>query len=172
VRCGPGCASVSRMEAQIREYRPDDEEPVVALSLRAWAPVFASLEHVLGSQLSRRLHGDWRQYQDKAVRDVLADPAMPVWVAQAAAGVIGMVAATLHRERLIGEIVMLALDPDRQHEGTGTALTGFATGWLRDAGMRVAMVETGSDPGHAPARRVYEKADYTRLTVARYFRPL
>jgi GNAT superfamily N-acetyltransferase len=172
VRCGPGCASVSRMEAQIREYRPDDEEPVVALSLRAWAPVFASLEHVLGSQLSRRLHGDWRQYQDKAVRDVLADPAMPVWVAQAAAGVIGMVAATLHRERLIGEIVMLAVDPDRQHEGTGTALTGFATGWLRDAGMRVAMVETGSDPGHAPARRVYEKADYTRLTVARYFRPL
>jgi GNAT superfamily N-acetyltransferase len=172
VRCGPGCASVSRMEVQIREYRPDDEEPVVALSLRAWAPVFASLEHVLGSELSRRLHGDWRQYQDKAVRDVLADPAMPVWVAQAAAGVIGMVAATLHRERLIGEIVMLAVDPDRQHEGTGTALTGFATGWLRDAGMRVAMVETGSDPGHAPARRVYEKADYTRLTVARYFRPL
>jgi GNAT superfamily N-acetyltransferase len=172
VRCGPGCASVSRMEVQIREYRPDDEEPVVALSLRAWAPVFASLEHVLGSELSRRLHGDWRQYQDKAVRDVLADPAMPVWVAQAAAGVIGMVAATLHRERLIGEIVMLAVDPEGQHEGTGTALTGFATGWLRDAGMRVAMVETGSDPGHAPARRVYEKADYTRLTVARYFRPL
>jgi GNAT superfamily N-acetyltransferase len=160
------------METQIREYRPEDEEPVVGLSLRAWAPVFASLEHVLGSELSHRLHGDWRRYQEQAVRDVLADPAMQVWIAQAAPGATGMVAATLHRERLIGEIVMLAVDPDRQHRGTGTALTEFATGWLRGAGMRVAMVETGGDPGHAPARRVYEKADYTRLPVARYFRPL
>jgi GNAT superfamily N-acetyltransferase len=67
---------------------------------------------------------------------------------------------------------MLAVDPDRQHRGTGTALAEFATGWLRGAGLRVAMVETGGDPGHAPARRVYEKADYTRLPVARYFRPL
>lgn len=160
------------MEAQIREYRPADEEPVVGLSLRAWTPVFASLQRVLGSELSRRLHGDWRQYQEQAVRGVLADPGMHVWVAQAAAEVAGMVAATLHRERLIGEIVMLAVDPGRQHRGTGTALTEFATDWLRGAGMRVAMVETGGDPGHAPARRVYEKAEYTWLPVARYFRPL
>jgi RimJ/RimL family protein N-acetyltransferase len=38
--------------------------------------------------------------------------------------------------------------------------------------MRVAMVETGLDPGHAPARRVYQKAGYTLLPVARYFKPL
>jgi GNAT superfamily N-acetyltransferase len=160
------------MEAQIREYRPDDEEPVVGLSLRAWAPVFASLEHVLGHELARRLHGDWRQYQEQAIWDLLADPAMQVWVAQAAWGVAGMVAATLHRERLIGETVMLAVDPDCQHGGTGAALTELATDWLRGAGMRVAMVETGGDAGHAPARRVYEKAGYTLLPVARYFRPL
>jgi hypothetical protein len=38
--------------------------------------------------------------------------------------------------------------------------------------MRVAMVETGGDTGHAPARRVYEKADYTLSPVARYFKAL
>jgi GNAT superfamily N-acetyltransferase len=64
---------------------------------------------------------------------------------------------------------MLAVDPDDQDQGLGTVLTEFATTWLRDAGMRVAMVETGGDPGHAPARRVYEKAGYTLLPVARYF---
>jgi len=67
---------------------------------------------------------------------------------------------------------MLAVDPDAQDRGTGTALTEFATGWLRDAGMRIAMVETGGDDGHAPARRVYEKADYVLLPVARYFKAL
>jgi hypothetical protein len=38
--------------------------------------------------------------------------------------------------------------------------------------MTVAMVETGGDSGHAPARRDYEKAGYTLLPVARYFKAL
>ena len=67
---------------------------------------------------------------------------------------------------------MLAVDPGAQDRGVGTALTEFATDWLRSSGMRVAMVGTGGDPGHAPARRVYEKAGYTLLPLARYFRAL
>ena len=160
------------MHARIREYRPLDEEAVVELSLRAWAPVFASVEQALDREIFVRLHGDWRQYQAKAVRETLADRAMRVWVAEAERGVVAFVAATLHEERLIGEIWMLAVDPDDQDRGVGTALTEFATDWLRDSGMQVAMVETGGDPGHAPARRTYEKADYTLLPVARYFKAL
>jgi GNAT superfamily N-acetyltransferase len=160
------------MSAPIREYRPQDTEQVVELSLRAWAPVFASLERVLGREIFTRLHGDWQQYQERAVRGVLADQAMRVWVAETARGVIAFVAATLDRERLLGEISMLAVDPDEQDRGTGTALTELATDWLRASGMRVAMVGTGGDPGHAPARRVYEKADYTPLPVAQYFKAL
>ena len=34
------------------------------------------------------------------------------------------------------------------------------------------MVETGGDPGHAPAWRVYNKADFTALPVVRYFKAL
>jgi hypothetical protein len=34
------------------------------------------------------------------------------------------------------------------------------------------MVETGGDPGHAPARHVYERANYTLFPVARYFKAL
>jgi len=53
-----------------------------------------------------------------------------------------------------------------------TTILGFALDRLKDAGMTVAMVETGGDPGHAPARRVYEKAGYTLLPTARYFKNL
>jgi hypothetical protein len=35
--------------------------------------------------------------------------------------------------------------------------------------MKVAMVETGGDPGHAAARRTYEKAGCVLSPVARYF---
>ncbi len=67
---------------------------------------------------------------------------------------------------------MLAVDPRNQGEGVGTALTCFATDWLRGRGMRVAMIDAGGDEGHAPARRVYERVDYTLLPVARYFKAL
>jgi GNAT superfamily N-acetyltransferase len=160
------------VDAHIRDYRAEDEQAVVELSLRAWAPVFESLEQILGPELSARMHGDWRQYQARAVRDTLANPASTVWVAEAGEHAVGFVAATLDRETSMGEIWMLAVDPDHQERGIGTALTDHATDWLRESGMTVAMVETGGDPGHAPARRTYEKASYTLLPVARYFKAL
>ncbi len=160
------------MDAEIRDYGADDEEAVVWLSLRAWAPVFSSTRRVVGDEIFVRLHGDWRCYQEKSVVSALSDEAMRVWVADVGAAPVGFVAATLHPERLLGEIWMLAVDPDHQSRGIGTALTETATEWLRDSGMRVAMVETGGDAGHAPARHVYEKANYTLSPAARYFKAL
>jgi GNAT superfamily N-acetyltransferase len=162
----------ARADFVIRRETPADREAIVELSLRAWAPVFASIEEVIGPDLSARMHGDWREHQAQAVRAALANSSVTAWVAEAGGVVIGFVAATLDREPGMGEIWMLAVDPDHQLRGTGTALTEHATEWLRDSGMRVAMVETGGDAGHAPARRVYEKASYTLLPVARYFKAL
>lgn len=156
----------------IREYRSGDEQMVVTLALRAWAPVFASLEHVLGHEIFHRLHGDWRRYQASAVRETLANENMRVWVAETERNLVAFVAATLHSDRHIGEISMLAVEPEHQRHGVGSAVTEFATDWLRRAGMRVAMVETGGDAGHAAARRVYENAGYTPLPVIRYFKAL
>jgi ribosomal protein S18 acetylase RimI-like enzyme len=86
---------------------------------------------------------------------------------------VGFVALELHHpERNMGEITMLAVDPEYQGGGIGTVLTEFALDRLRDAGMTVAMVETGGDPGHAAARRTYEKAGYVQLPIARYFKNL
>jgi ribosomal protein S18 acetylase RimI-like enzyme len=44
---------------------------------------------------------------------------MHVWVAETEARVVGFVAATLHAERLIGEIVMVATDPAHQGRAQG-----------------------------------------------------
>jgi ribosomal protein S18 acetylase RimI-like enzyme len=160
------------VSARIRRYVYADERRVVELSLRAWAPIFESLERELGHELFVRLHGDWREYQDAAVREVLGDSANQIWVAEGDQDIVGFAAATLHQDRQLGEIVMVAVDVVHQGRGVGSALTSAATAWLRDSGMRVAMVETGGDPGHASARRLYEQAHYTRLSIARYFKVL
>jgi ribosomal protein S18 acetylase RimI-like enzyme len=161
------------MRPRIRPFDDRDTEAVVALSLRAWAPAFASLERTLGPEIFRRQHPDWREDQRRAVEEVCAAKKGRVWVAEVGASVVGFVAIELHHpERGMGETSMLAVDPDYQGGGIGTALTKFALDRLKDAGMKVAMVETGGDPGHAAARRTYEKAGYTLLPIARYFKNL
>jgi GNAT superfamily N-acetyltransferase len=162
------------MRPQIRPFEERDAGAMVDLSLRAWAPVFASLERVLGSEIFRRQHPDWREEQRRTVKDICATKKGQVWVAEVGTGdVAGFVAIELHHpERDMGEISILAVDPDHQGGGIGTALTEFALDRLKDAGMQMAMVETGGDPGHAPARRTYETAGFTLLPIARYFKNL
>ena len=161
------------MRSRIRPFEDRDAEAVIDFSLRAWAPVFASLEQVMGSEIFRRQHPDWRKDQRRAVEEVLSTNKERVWIAEVDTGVVGFVAVELnHPEKGMGETVMLAVDPDHHGGGIGTALTEFALDKLRDAGMTVAMVETGGDPGHAAARHTYEKAGYTLLPIARYFKNL
>ena len=134
------------MQPRIRPFEARDADAVVDFSLRPWAPVFASLKQVLGSEIFGRLHPDWRE--GFVATDVF-DP-----------------------KRSMGETSILAVDPDYQGGGIGTALTEFALDRLKDAGMKVAMVETGGDPGHAAARRTYEKTGCVLLPIARYFKNL
>jgi ribosomal protein S18 acetylase RimI-like enzyme len=157
------------MTVHIRPYEPRDRNPVLALSIRAWEPVFDSLKAVLGPTLFGLLHPDWRRDQTEAVDATLHNEAMRVWVAESDDGVVGFTAVVLHEPRKIGEIYMIAVDPEAQHAGTGSLLTRFALERFAEAGMEVAMVDTGGDPGHAPARRAYERAGFTPLPVVRYF---
>ncbi len=157
----------------IRPLTVDDHEPVVGLSLRAWAPVFASIEQVLrGSGVFEAQHPDWRATQRAAVQQACDDEQVPAWVADADGAVAGFVAVRPHTGDLLGEIHMVAVDPPFQHRGIASALTGHALRWFAEQGMTTAMVETGGDPGHAPARATYERAGFTALPSVRYFRTL
>jgi ribosomal protein S18 acetylase RimI-like enzyme len=161
------------VEPVIRSYRAADAPQVVDLSLRAWAPVHDSMRGVMGSEIFERLYGDdWRAHQRKEVDDVLADPEMEIWVADVDGTVVGFVAAVLKLDEHLGEIFMLAVDPGSQNRGLGTRLTDLATDWVREAGVPVALVSTGGDAGHAPARRTYEKAGYTQFPSVSYFKAL
>jgi ribosomal protein S18 acetylase RimI-like enzyme len=109
--------------------------------------------------------------QRRAVEDVCAAKNSRVWVAEVDGAAVGFVAVEPHNpERSMGQISMLAANPNHKGSGIGTALTKFALDRLKEAGMKVAMVDTGGDPGHAAARRTYEKAGYVLLPIARYFK--
>ncbi len=161
------------MAMQIQPYDAKHLDAVIRLSLRAWAPVFDSIQSIMNPDVYREFYpDDWRVNQQKAVEDVCADEDTHVWVAIEDASTVGFVAVRLHPDSKMGEIYMIAVDPDFQRRGIGTALINFAFDWMKSAGMSVAMVETGGDPGHSPARRTYEKAGFDLLPIARYFKKL
>ncbi len=158
---------------QIEPYDPRYLDAVVRLSLRAWEPVFDSIQKVLDADVYRSFYSDsWRASQQKAVEDVCAAEDTTVWVAIEAEVVVGFVAVKLHSDDSMGEIYMVAVDPDFQGCGIGSALMEFVLEWMKEAGLSIAMVETGGDPGHAPARHTYEKVGFRLFPVARYFKKL
>jgi GNAT superfamily N-acetyltransferase len=158
---------------RVEPYDPVHLDAIVRLSLRAWSPVFDSIRNAMDADLYRAFYPeDWRASQQKAVEDVCAAENMNVWVALDNKSVVGFVVAKRDSESGMGEIYMIAVDPDHQGHGIGSMLIEFALAWMKDAGMSLAMVETGSDPGHAPARHTYEKLGFRLGPVARYFKKL
>jgi GNAT superfamily N-acetyltransferase len=157
----------------IREFREDDLEAIVEFSLRAWQRVFASVQNVLGDDIFFRLHPDWKANQADAVRSTCTNDERDVFVALASGRPVGFVAVALNafHERM-GVIDIVGVDPDYQRRGISSRLTEVAVEHMRSRGMDIAVVETGGDPGHAPARAAYEAAGFTLLPIARYFRLL
>jgi GNAT superfamily N-acetyltransferase len=164
---------VTAGEIEVRSFEADDLEAIVEFSLRAWEPVFASLRDTLGDDIFLRLHPDWRTGQAEAVRATCTNDERDVFVALEQDRPVGFVAVALNAfHEGMGWIEIVGVDPEQQRHGIGSRLTEFAIDHLKSRGMDIAVVETGGDPGHAPARATYEAAGFTVLPVARFFRLL
>jgi ribosomal protein S18 acetylase RimI-like enzyme len=158
---------------EIRAFEEEDLEAVVEFSVRAWEPVFASVRSVLGDEVFLRLHPKWQESQAEAVRSSCTNPERDVFVAVVDDRPVAFVAVALNAlHEGIGVIEIIGVDPDYQRRGISSRLTEHATEHMQRCGMDIVVVETGGDPGHAPARAAYEAAGFTRLPIARYFRML
>jgi ribosomal protein S18 acetylase RimI-like enzyme len=160
-------------ETIIREFRKDDLGAIIELSLRGWEPVFASVRQVLGDTIFLRLHPDWKEDQADEVRSACSNEQRDVFVAETDGRPVGFVVVSLNAfHEGMGAIDIIGVDPEYQRHGISSRLTEFAIGHMRERGMDIAVVETGGDPGHQPARAAYEAAGFTLLPIARYFRLL
>lgn len=120
----------------IEPYEDSKLDAIVQLSLRAWQPVFESLQAAMGPDVFRAFYrDDWRVAQRSAVESACADEDVDVWVASEESRTAGFVALRLHPEDQMGEIYMIAVDPDFQRRGIATMLTSHAVERFKNAGM-------------------------------------
>jgi len=161
------------MAFDIELFSDEDTDDLIALSMRAWGPVFPKMEKAVPPYVYQNFYPQgWEARQTADIKAMLSDGEAQVWVAKEEGALLGYVGLRKHPEDKMGEIYILAVDPDHQRRGLGSALMDHGCEQLRQAGLNMVMVETGGDPGHAPSRATYESFGFERWPVARYFKEL
>ena len=121
---------------------------------------------IWGRPLFERFYPDWRTQQATDVGKAV--DANPTWVVTVDNDVAGFVNVTFNTETMVGEIYMIAVDPPKQRRGLATLLTQHALSEMRARKMTLAIVSTGGDPGHAPARATYERSGFVAFPQVLY----
>lgn len=162
------------MKKEVRLSTKDDVDAIVELGLLAWEPVFESFKNIMGPTVFPIIYPNWKKSQREEMERVCKETdKYDTYVAEINGKVAGFTTLELNQETKKGEIYFLAVHPDAQNKGIGTVLNNFAIQKLKEAGMKIAVVGTGGDPSHAPARRSYEKAGFKRvLPVVNYYMDL
>ena len=158
----------------IRELDRGDVEAVVAISLVAWAPLYEWRRRMMGDDLFKALHPDWRKSKAAEIRGS-CDPGggMRASVAEKEGQVVGFVTFLADEATGVGVIGSNAVHPDFQRLGIGSRLHAHAIERLKALGMRYVKVGTGGDPAHLAARNAYEKAGFTvKIPTVYYYRKL
>jgi len=147
----------------IRDYAPVDLPRLHEIRTAAFTPVFASFREIVGPGIAPHAFSDDEGAQGRHLESLCnGENNSSVYVAERDGTVVGFVAISLDCEKLLGELGLNAVEPRLAGRGIGEALYSFALDRMREAGMKVAVVGTGGDPSHAPARRAYAKAGFDR----------
>lgn len=160
-----------RAAVTVVDYSDAHRVEMLELASRSWAPVFGQLRDAVPRFVYDSFWPDGGPAADGPCAGGGRGPEL-VDVAVLDGRVVGWVVTRLHPEDSMGEVHVIVVDPEVQRQGIASVLLDRSHQRIREAGMRMVMVETGDDPGHAPARAVYRANGYKRWPVARYFKDL
>ncbi|MGD1895440.1 MAG: GNAT family N-acetyltransferase [Phormidesmis sp.] len=148
-------------EISFRQAIKSDLPVLEAIRQKAFAPVFASFRKILGDQIYSLAQDPEDTQQGKLLSDMfLPETVWQIYVVERSGDAVGFVSIRIDSDSKVGEIGLNAVHPDYSGQGIGTEMYKFATDKMKSSGMQVATVATGSDPGHEPARRAYEKSGF------------
>lgn len=158
---------------RIRPATPDDAARCGDIAVAAWARVHEVMREMLGEELWAVHAAGWEDRKRNEVQShITRHPQLAIVTEDLRdeGRIVGFLTFSLDHDKHIGQIGNNAVDPTCQGRGVGTAQCRRALDIFREAGMRFAMVWTGLDEGHAPARAMYEKAGFDISTPhVRYF---
>ncbi len=144
----------------IRFCREEDLETLSAIAKAAWMRIFDGFEERIGKDLYNVVNPDCRNSKGPWLRKYFAEHPDRIYVAERNGRIVGFISFFFNENTKVGIISNNAVDPDCGEKGVGQEMYKAVLQRFRDEGMKAAMVTTGLDDAHAPARRAYERAGF------------
>ncbi|MGI5817670.1 MAG: GNAT family N-acetyltransferase [Armatimonadota bacterium] len=158
------------MAPTMRPATLDDMPRLQQIVRRVWA---IGSDFVLEEKYGSVGDESWDRWLLPKVMSRLWDEIGTTIVTEIDGEIAGFISYATDAAREVGTIHYNAVDPDFQGHGVGTAQVERVVEIFREARMKIACVGTGLNEGHAPARRMYEKAGFEPVIEYRmYSRPL
>lgn len=151
---------------QLRPYEPErDAQAVEDIVRTVWRGAgYEAMEEaygIIGGQ-------PWQTWLWRSVEDYLKADDHVVFVAERGDEVVGFCSWELDHERRRGTVGYNGVALTAQGQGLGKYMLDFVLDQLRQAGMIHAGVIVADNEEHAPARHLYEKAGFRKLSGHHY----
>ncbi len=131
---------MSAANYRIRPYRDADLDTLKAITIVCFENV--SIDANIERRFGRVGERDWKWRKARHIDDDVAAYPAGVFVAEADGVVVGYITSCIDSESKVGRIPNLSVLPAMQSQGVGRALMERCLEHLRDAGMRLAKIET------------------------------
>ena len=153
----------------VRRFVDSDLEQVAALADAAWVEIRRMSRRALGEAISDVLRpgGDAGSKGREVRAQLAAGSNWEAFVAEEDGRIVGFVTFSISGG--IGLIGNNAACRTSGIRGIGQAMYKKVLETLRERGVRVVRVTTGLDDAHAPARRAYERAGFSRHLDSRTY---
>ncbi|MFH1761779.1 MAG: GNAT family N-acetyltransferase [bacterium] len=144
----------------IRLYREDDLPILMIIGNKAWQGIYKAYREIYGKELYNIIIKNAETRKGEQIRSYCDECPQNNFVCEEDGNIVGFVQFTMDKEAGIGEIGNNAVDPDCGLKGIGQQLYKAVLEHFRKNNIRYAKVVTGTDEGHAPARRAYERSGF------------
>ena len=144
----------------IRFCQAEDLDTICRIAKDAWEKIFDHLENAYGKDLYNIVNPDCRNSKTPWLHKFFAEHPDWIYIAERNNKVVGFICIIMNFNTKVGQISNNAVDPHCGEKGVGQEMYQAVFERFKAEGMRAAMVTTGLDDAHGPARRAYERAGF------------
>lgn len=106
----------------------------------------------------------WQLWMSQMVIDDFKSPHWNAFVVEHDGIITGFCSYSIDRQRSRGTVGFNGVAAECQGKGLGSAMLTFVMDKIRSSGVTFAAVVVADNEAHAPARRVYEKHGFEKIT--------
>ena len=143
----------------------------IELTYIAWQPIFDGYFNELGEEMFNVFYSGWKDTKYRRVYEGLMSERG--YVALIEDKVVGFIFYIVDEATKTGIVEENAVSSEFRGLGIAQKMYNFIFDKMRGEGMVYAVVGTGLDDAHAPARKAYEKAGFDRaIESIKYYKEL